>query len=407
MPCPTLACALAAGLAFALPTATLAPLSLPPPSDSSLSLLTDAPWPRSIVLHWTTDDGVPLEGKLTLPGDARSPAPVVFFLHGAGPRTYDNPMRYVDDAGERQVGAYLDFHARQLADRGIAFFRMSKRGCKAHDGPPWMTLDREVFLAAAPSVLLADYASALHQLRARPEIDPDNIALLGASEGTRLAPQLALAHPQGIRGIAMIGFAADNAREIITWQNSVGPWRNIQHMMPQARAGDLPRAAYEQLLADDPTLAAQLAFDSLDLNRDGILTEAEVVQAVRPRLRLVLDAVEHGNDALLTQLLPMLSSAYLREWWDAEPTVQYMLPLDIPIAIFHGALDGTCRVEGVHEARAAFDAAGKPNLFVRLFDDADHDLNLTWASAQTGSAMEYIAVFDHIARLLRPLAPAE
>lgn len=67
--------------------------------------------PVEIVMRFEAGDGTPLEAKLTLPAGREGRVPVVMWLHGAGPRTYDNPFAYVDDEGQRAVGRYLEFHA--------------------------------------------------------------------------------------------------------------------------------------------------------------------------------------------------------------------------------------------------------------------------------------------------------
>jgi dipeptidyl aminopeptidase/acylaminoacyl peptidase len=186
-----------------------------------------APPVTEIVMTFTAADGTPLEAKLTVPADATGPVPVVFHLHGAGPRNYDHALQYRDAAGQLRVYRYYDFYAHELARRGLAFFRMSKRGCTMEpSGKP--VVDRAVFSRATPTVLLDDYTKALDALRARKEIDATRIVVSGASEGTRLGPELALRSPHGIVGIALSGYAADNTRDTVVWQNSVGPWRNVQ-----------------------------------------------------------------------------------------------------------------------------------------------------------------------------------
>ena len=142
-----------------------------------------------LFIRFSATDGTPLEGKLSLPAGAQGPVPVVFRLHGAGPRTVDNAIQYRDAGGELRVYRYYDFFSHELARRGVAFFRISKRGCTS-DSSGQPTIDRSVFSKATPSVLLDDYAKALDALRQRTEIDADRIVVLGSSEGTRLAPRL-------------------------------------------------------------------------------------------------------------------------------------------------------------------------------------------------------------------------
>ncbi|MEQ8763874.1 MAG: hypothetical protein RL885_08105 [Planctomycetota bacterium] len=359
------------------------------------------PW-KDILIEMEAEDRTPLEAKLSLPADAEGKVPVVFYLHGAGPRTYDNPFPTVDEEGEQSVGKYLDFFASELTGRGVAFFRMSKRGCHAREEPPWMKVDRAIFSKATLSVLLADYEVALDSLRKRPEIDPNRIVLIGSSEGTRLAPQLALRSPKGLLGVAMLGYAADNAHDTIVWQMTDGPWRNISHLIPAARDGALTKDEHQAFLEAMPALAAQLPFQPVDVDGDGQWTSADFEKLNAPRLQATLNAVEQGDDDFLWKNLLNLSSAYCRGWWDAEPNAETLLKLDLPLAIFHGDLDGTCRVEGVLETQELLREAERENLEVHLYDDANHDLN--WTSGVTGESVPapFRDVFALITRWTKP-----
>lgn len=366
-------------------------------------VITESPAAKVVdtVIRFAATDGTPLEAKLTVPADAKGPVPVVYHLHGAGPRNYDNAVaQYKDGDGQLRIYRYYDFYSRELARRGLAFFRMSKRGCTSEpSGRP--LIDRSVFSKATPSVLLDDYAKGLDALRERKEIDPRRIVLSGASEGTRLAPQLALRSPAGIAGIALAGYAADNQRDVVIWQNTVGPWRNIQKLIPAAADGTLTRAEYDAAAKEDASVATRLPFASVDPDADGIVSAADMARLVRPRLDAILKAVDEGNDDFIWQVLLNLSPAYLREGWDSEPNHVTLLKLNIPLAIFHGELDGTTRVEGVRETEAAFRAAGKTNLAVHIYPGHDHDLNWTMQTSTNGGPKPFQDAFAFAADLVR------
>src|SRR5512136_2386297 len=68
-----------------------------------------------LFIRFSATDGTPLEGKLSLPAGAKGPVPVVFYLHGAGPRTVDNPVQYRDAGGQLRVHRYLDLFSHGLA----------------------------------------------------------------------------------------------------------------------------------------------------------------------------------------------------------------------------------------------------------------------------------------------------
>lgn len=341
--------------------------------------------PRDIIIPFTAADGTPLIGKLTVPAGLAGPVPVVFYLHGAGPRTYDHAVRYRQANGEVATVNYYDSHAHPLAEGGVAFFRISKRGCSA-DASGRPVVDRAIFSAATPDVLLNDYAAALEVLRKRPEIDPSRIVLFGSSEGTRLAPRLAQRAPQGIRGLVLTSYAGDNTRKTVEWQNSLGPWRNLAALVSAAGDGRLTRAEYDAAVATNASLTQQVPFAAVDGDKDNVLLPEELARVLVPRLQAIVQAVETRNEDFLWQNLLNLSSAYLLAEWDGPPTHEFLLPLDIPVVIVHGALDGTTRVEAVEETAAVFKAAGKSNLTVRVFPGLDHNLGWTpQASANGGS----------------------
>ncbi len=128
----------------------------------------------------------------------------------------------------------------------------------------------------------------------------------------------------------------------------------------------------------------------------------ELSHASRPRRDAILKAVDERNDAVLWQAFPgvNLSSAYLLDDWNGPPTHVTLLKLDIPIAIFHGELDGTVSMEGVREAEKAFRAAGKTNLVARAYPGHDHDLNWTIEAASRGGPAPFQQAFDFVASLV-------
>ena len=127
-----------------------------------------------------------------------------------------------------------------------------------------------------------------------------------------------------------------------------------------------------------------------------------MARLVRPRLDAILKAVEERNDDFIWQQLLNLSSGYLLDGWDGDPTSAMLLKLNLPVAIFHGEVDGTTRVEGVRETAAAFQAAGKTNLAVHIYPGHDHDLNWTLETAKNSGPLAFQDQFTFVANLVRP-----
>lgn len=118
---------------------------------------------------------ISLAGTLTLPSDVEAPVPAVLMLHGSG------AVDRNENASSIQIDAFNTIASR-LVHEGIASLRYDKRGVGESEGS---------FSDASMTDLLSDARAAFEYLKARPEIDPDQVYLLGHSEGAILAPMIA------------------------------------------------------------------------------------------------------------------------------------------------------------------------------------------------------------------------
>ncbi len=233
---------------------------------------------------------------------------------------------------------------------------------------------------------------------------PNRIILLGASAGTRWAPRLALAEPDGIIAIAMFGYSEDGMKDTIVWQNTVGPWRNIAKIFDADNDRTVTRAEYDEVLKRKGRIVSDLLpFDQLDRNQDRIVTPTEMNHG--PHAEEILKAVQNRDDDYLWDNVLNLSSAYLLEEWESPPPHETLLKLNVPLAIFHDENDGACRVEGALAAQRAFRESGKINLSVRTYPKTDHDLN--WASYLKEGTIPpaFGDLFDYIAKCGKQSSP--
>lgn len=258
----------------------------------------DAPYTAEEV-RVRTPAGHTLAGTLTLPRQRRGRIPAAVLITGSGQQDRDESLL--------AVPGYRPF--RQIADtlsrRGIAVLRLDDRGFGESGGDA---------TTATSADLAEDVRAALDFLRARPEIDPQRLGLIGHSEGAMIAPMLA-ARDREIRALVLMAGPSWSGRRIITYQS-----RFLVENNPA-----LPAAARDSLL-----LAAEARVDSMAANL--------------PWMRYFL--------------------AY-----DPLPAARQV---QAPVLILQGATDRQITAEQAEELGAAIREGGNRDVTVRVFPDLNH-----------------------------------
>ncbi len=137
-----------------------------------------------------TRDGTRLRTILTLPKGATNRIPAMLFVQWLSCDSIELPASQTDGWGQM---------LRRLArDSGMAMMRTEKAGVGDSEGLPCASLDYETELA--------HHRDALVALRRRPEIDPGQIFIFGASMGANMAPLVASG--QDIAGVMVWGGGA-------------------------------------------------------------------------------------------------------------------------------------------------------------------------------------------------------
>ncbi len=157
---------------------------------------------EDVVVH--TPAGLRLTGTLTIPRSRSSgAAPAIVTITGSGPQDRDDESPFLPG-----IRAYAEL-ADTLGRRGIAVLRLDDRGMNGSDTGP---------LTVTTADFADDIRAAVAFLRARPEIDPARIGLVGHSEGGIIAPMVAATDPR-IRAIVLLAGTASTGREIVAGQN--------------------------------------------------------------------------------------------------------------------------------------------------------------------------------------------
>ena len=98
--------------------------------------------------------------------------------------------------------------AQYLSERGYAVLQYNKRGVDAD----LTILDWNVWGNVTVDDLKHDAEKALDILIHQPEVDPNQITLVGHSEGTTIVPRVAIDNPGKVNNIVMMGMVAQNHR---------------------------------------------------------------------------------------------------------------------------------------------------------------------------------------------------
>ncbi len=206
------------------------------PEAYAQGVITETVKRRNLVID--LGDGLKTDAQLTLPIVGNGPFPGVLLIHGSGNSDMDEYLPPSVTGSNEPTRLFLQI-AEYLSNRGFAVLRYNKRGV----GLNGTILDMNVWGNVTIQDLVQDAEKALRVLQQQPEVDSSNISLIGHSEGTWIAPIIAIKDPT-IRNIVLMGAAAQNLHEIVYFQ-----------------------------IVDRPVTYAE---DTLDTDHDGLLSIQEV-----------------------------------------------------------------------------------------------------------------------------------
>jgi pimeloyl-ACP methyl ester carboxylesterase len=148
---------------------------------------------------------VSLAGTLCLPSE-QGKFPCVLMIHGSGPVDRDENARQF-----KFITTKLNVFntiAQYLAPLGIASLRYDKRGCGRSSGK---------YDEAGFHDLTADATAMYGFLTGQGSIRKESIFLLGHSEGTLIAPKIAVEYPR-IAGLILLGAPVQNLGDALRYQ---------------------------------------------------------------------------------------------------------------------------------------------------------------------------------------------
>ncbi|MCC7209275.1 MAG: alpha/beta fold hydrolase [Anaerolineae bacterium] len=305
---------------------------------------------------------VTLAGSLSLP-DTEGRHPAVVLMSGSG----------AQDRDEMVIPGFPIFRliADHLTRQGIAVLRYDDRGTGKSTGE---------YASATVQELASDGQAAVDYLKTRADINPDQIGVMGHSEGGLYAALMGANPESGVAFIVSMAGPAVNGKDVLLVQNE---------MVLKASG------------ASDELIQNQLDF----LNRVYPLVEARDWQAVEQAVResalsqweLLTDAerAQSGADsaeALADQAAAQFRDIYSTDWFasflEYDPAVDWARTTVPVLGVFGGKDVQVDPEQNAPALRAALEAAGNADVEIVVIEDANH----LFQKADTGGVDEYMAL---------------
>lgn len=326
-------------------------------------------------------DGFEVTGRLSVPAGEKNIQKLVIFVHGTGPNTYEM-RRQSDMEGVRFK--YLDVYADNFVKDGTAFFTYNTRGVNLGEEEPYYAdIDEEVYKQYTPQNIAQDMKYVIEELKKDTRLSNAEVILLGASEGTIIAPLAVSEYGAEADVLMLMGYCNENMREVLEYQLGGGmSFFNYTLLFNVVGVEGITKEQYEA----DPNgiveaLLASTAFEDIDLDGDGLITEEDFSVMMAPIRDGLFEAVEKGDDKWIEENMYIMMPPLMTNWFTAHfellKTEDIMTKVDIPMYIFQGTYDANCPVQGAYDVQSRFEELGKTNLTVNIYEGYNHDLNFS------------------------------
>jgi uncharacterized protein len=185
-------------------------------------------------------NGVTTNAQLSYPAIGKGPFPGVLLIHGSGANDMNETgglILFDNKTGSLIYPAKQTFFqiSEYLADRGFVVLKYDKRGITSN-----FTIDDNVWGNVTFNDLKQDAEKALSVLLQQPEVNATKKAtLIGHSEGTMLAPRVAVDNPDKVRNIILMGPVANTLPEGLYFQIVKNPLDYVEKVLDKNDSGML------------------------------------------------------------------------------------------------------------------------------------------------------------------------
>ena len=304
--------------------------------------------------------GVTLAGTLTVP-DGPGPFPAVLLISGSGAQNRDESL-----LGHKPFAVLAD----ALTRRGVAVLRVDDRGVGGSTGKT---------LESTTEDFAGDALAGVAFLKARPEINPKAIGLIGHSEGGLVAPKVA-AKTDDVAFIVLMAGTGLPGEEILYLQGRL----IAEAMGAQKDALDKQRAFQSRL------------FQIVKAEPDAKKAAAKLREAAKDAVNALPDEQKKNAgdvDALIKNQLAMVESPWFRYFltYDPRPT---LAKVRCPVLALVGEKDlQVPPKENLAEIETTLKSAGNRRVTVKELPGLNH----LFQTCKTGNVTEYAQIEETIA----------
>ncbi len=320
------------------------------------------------------DNGdVRLAGTLTLP-ETGGPFAAVVLVTGSGPQDRDESLAPMAEIKPFRLIADV------LTRAGMAVLRYDDRGVGESTGD---------FEAALTTDLAEDAAAAVAYLRARPDINPSQVGVLGHSEGGIIAAMLGASRPE-VGFIISLGGTGVSGLEVLKLQN-----RRVLETTPGVDPDRIELYMEKVEAALDLALAEK--WDEVQALWEQLI-ELQI-QALPEAERRALGDLEVYKAETIKQQLAFFQSPWMQFFLTHDPAEDWARVTAPTLAVFGGLDVQVDDEQNAPAVEAALKRAGNPDFTIVTLPDMNHILQ----QAITGGLDEYGQLKQELHPDLMPL----
>lgn len=175
-------------------------------------------------------NGIKTNAQLTIPTSGNGPYPGVLLVNLGGPQDMNDTVNIIINGTHKTIKQFWQI-AQYLSEKGFAVLRYDKRGIEGNG-----MIDDNVWANATFNDLQQDAQKALVVLMHQPDVDVNKISIIGHSEGTQIAPRIAIGNAGKIKNIILMSASAQNESDS-TYNNILGILRYAKEVVDKNKDG--------------------------------------------------------------------------------------------------------------------------------------------------------------------------